>query len=191
MTKQKIMIRTGTALAVTISIASFTIALSEEPLGVSKKKSGVAEEASTSSVARPSVEEARRRAELLHVAMHATLQTVHHRYYREDEGLPIPAAILKEVFADLEKEQQVKLRWLVVDGQAMNSDHKPQGSFESDAVQALKSGKQGFERAENGVYRRAGSITLTNHCLKCHVPDRRSTEDRTAGLIIAIPIQEK
>ena len=36
---------------------------------------------------------------------------------------------------------------------------------------------------------RAAPITLTNHCLKCHVPDRKSTEDRTAGLIISMPVQ--
>lgn len=73
----------------------------------------------------------------------------------------------------------------------MNSDHKPRNLFEIDAVNALKSGKREYERVENGVYRRAGSITLTNHCLKCHVPDRKTTENRTAGLIVAIPIIEK
>jgi hypothetical protein len=116
---------------------------------------------------------------------------VHHRYYREDEGLPLPAAILKDVFAELEKDQHVKLRWLAVEGQAMNSDHKPHDPFENEAVKALKSGKREYERAENGVYRRAGSIKLTNACLKCHVPNRKSLEDRMAGLIITIPIKEK
>ena len=138
-----------------------------------------------------SLEAARRQAEVLHDAMHASLQVVHHRYYTEDEGLPIPAAIFKDVFADLEKEQHVKLRWLVVEGQAMNNDHKPQTPFEHEAVKALTSGKKSHEEAENGVYRRAGSIALTNHCLKCHVPDRKNTNTRTAGLIITIPIAEK
>ena len=138
-----------------------------------------------------SLEAARRQAEVLHDAMHASLQVVHHRYYVEDEGLPIPAAIFKDVFADLEKEQHVKLRWLVVEGQAMNDDHKPQTPFEHEAVKALTSGKKSHEEAENGVYRRAGSIALTNHCLKCHVPDRKNTNTRTAGLIITIPIAEK
>lgn len=180
-----------TALAITFSIASFTIALSDEPLAVLGQKAGVVDTVATSTVGPSSLEEARRQAEVLHVAMHSTLQAVHHGYYREDEGLPIPATILKEVFAELEKEQHVKLRWLAVEGQAMNSDHKPQGPFEHEAVKALESGKRDFERLEDGVYRRAGSITLTNHCLKCHVPDRKSTENRTAGLIIAIPIKEK
>ena len=192
MTKQKCPIRTGMVLAAAIGFASFTIVLGEERFGVSKENlRPPATAAAALTAASPRLEEARRQAEVLHTAMQLALQTVHRRYYREDEGLPIPAAVLTEVFADLGKEQQVKLRWLVVDGQAMNIDHKPQDSFENDAVQALKSGRQDFERVENGVYRRAGSITLTNHCLKCHVPDRKSTEDRTAGLTIAIPIQEK
>lgn len=148
---------------------------------------------SDESAKRPAVslEAARRQAEVLHDAMHASLQVVHHRYYTEDEGLPIPATIMKEVFAEVEKEQQVKLRWLVVEGQAMNADHKPQTTFEHEAVKALMSGKKSHDEAKDGVYRRAGSIALTNHCLKCHVPDRKNTNTRTAGLIITIPIAEK
>lgn len=138
---------------------------------------------------RPTLEQARRQAEMLHTTLHATLQSVHHHYYRENEGLPIPAAMLKDVFADLEQEQQVKLRWLAVEGQAMNIDHKAQDEFEKEAVQALKAGRGAFERTESGVYRRAAAITLKNHCLKCHVPDRKSTVDRTAGLIISLPVQ--
>lgn len=121
--------------------------------------------------------------------MHSTLQVVHHEYYRNDQGLPLPAAVLKDIFAELEQEQHVKLRWLAVEGQAMNTDHNPQNRFEEEAVEALKSGKRAYEFAENGVYRRAGSITLTNHCLKCHVPNRQNLKDRTAGLIISIPIK--
>lgn len=179
------------ALLISLSIASFTIGLSAEPVSNAGTASGAVAVEASSAIAHPSLEEARRQAEILHGAMHSTLRAVHHRYYREDEGLPIPAAMLKDVFAELEKEQHIQLRWLAVDGQAMNSDHKPQGQFEDEAVKALKSGKRKYEHVENGVYRRAGSITLTNHCLKCHVPDRKSTEDRTAGLIIAIPIQER
>ncbi len=178
-------------LAIMFSVTWLTNVLSEEPSIASGKKSEVIEAMATPAAGYPSRLEARRQAEVLHTAIHSTLQAVHHRYYREDEGLPIPAAILKDVFAELEKEQHVKLRWLVVEGQAMNSDHKPQSTFENDAVKALKSGMRAFEHSENGVYRRAGAITLTNHCLKCHVPDRKSTQNRTAGLIIVIQTEEK
>jgi len=136
-----------------------------------------------------SVDEARRQAELLHAAMHTTVQLVHHRYYREDEGLPIPAAVVDEIFTEIEEDQPVELSWLVVEGQAMNTDHKAKTDFELAAVDALKAGKLSHEEVVEGTYRRAGPITLTNHCLKCHVPDRKSTENRTAGLIISIPVK--
>ena len=70
----------------------------------------------------------------------------------------------------------------------MNTDHLAETPFQLQAVEALKAGQEFHEQTESGIYRRAGAITLTNHCLKCHVPDRRSTENRTAGLIISIPV---
>jgi len=131
---------------------------------------------------------ARREAAILHKMMDSALRVTHDRYYVEDEGLPIPAAVLKEVFADIKESQDITLRWLVVEGQAMNTDHKAQNDFEKAAVKALKSGKKVYEQTTDGMFRRAGAITLENHCLKCHVPDRRSTRARTAGLLISIPI---
>lgn len=139
-------------------------------------------------VERVSVDEARRQAKLLHTSMHAALQLMHHRYYREDAGLPIPAAVTKDVFAELADESPVTLRWLVVEGQAMNTDHLAQSEFEKQAVAALTAGQNSVEEVEDGMYRRAGPISLTSHCLKCHVPDRKSTRDRKAGLIVSIPV---
>ncbi|QDU39485.1 hypothetical protein Mal4_38300 [Maioricimonas rarisocia] len=135
--------------------------------------------------------EARRQARLLHETIHSTLQRVHHEFYREDEGLPIPAAVIEDTFDDLEETQQVKLRWLVVEGQAMNTDHVAQNEFEKAAVKALESGREEYEWIEGNMYRRAGAISLTNACLKCHVPDRKTTENRTAGLIVGIPIHKE
>jgi hypothetical protein len=140
---------------------------------------------------RPSAAEARGRARLLHEAIHATLQYVHHEYYREDEGLTIPAATLKSVFRELARSQKVSLRWLVVNARAMNVDHTPRDEFEKRAVQALAAGKDEYELAENGVYRHAAAITLGSECLKCHLPNRTSTEDRAAGLVITIPIAKE
>ena len=97
---------------------------------------------------------------------------------------------MDDVFKALKTEQHVRLRWLAVDGLAMNTDHLPQDSFETEAVKSLKSGKPFHEQSENGLYRRAAPITLSSHCLKCHMPDRKSTNDRTAGLIIAIPVSD-
>ncbi|HEV7225275.1 MAG TPA: DUF3365 domain-containing protein [Pirellulales bacterium] len=138
----------------------------------------------------PSVDEARARARLLHETVHATLQIVHHEYYREDEGLRLPAATLKSVFRELAARQKVELRWLVVDAEAMDVAHNPQNEFEKNAVKALGSGQDDYERAENGVYRHVGAITLSSECLKCHLPSRTSSKDRTAGLIIAMPVEK-
>ena len=142
----------------------------------------------SSSTERVSVDEARRQATALHSAMHATLQLVHHRYYREDEGLPIPAAVVKQVFQEIKVERGIELRWLLVEGQAMNSDHKAKNDFERAAVTALLDGKPSHEQVAEGIYRRVGPIQLGNACLKCHVPDRKSTAERRAGLIISIPV---
>lgn len=139
----------------------------------------------------PTVNEARGQAQLLHESIHATLQIVHHEYYREDEGLTIPAATLKKVFEELATSRKVGLRWLVVDAQAMNVDHVARDEFERAAVQALTAGKEFHETTAEGVYRHAAAITLTAECLKCHLPNRTSTKPRTAGLIITIPVAAK
>ncbi len=136
----------------------------------------------------PSLDQARRQAELLHTAMHSMLQNVHHRYYREDEGLPIPAAVMRDVFSDLQKQHAIRLRWLAVEGQAMNTDHEASNPFEHDAVRVLKSGQGHYEQLQNGIYSRAAAIALTGECLKCHVPNRKDTKERTAGLIISMSV---
>ena len=141
------------AVAIAISMASFKWGFSEESLEPTKKLPETAGGKLADTTVRPTVDEARRQAEILH--------------------------------------KSISLRWLAVEGQAMNIDHKPQTPFENEAVTALNSGKREYEQTSKGVYRRAGVITLTNQCLKCHVPDRKNTKDRSAGLIIAIPIQEK
>jgi len=135
----------------------------------------------------PTLQELRVRAQLLHETLHATLQIVHHQYYREDEGLAIPAATMKKVFREVEARHQVRLRWLAVNAKAMNNDHEPVNDFEREAVQALSSGRTDHEAVQGGVYRRAATIRLSSECLKCHLPDRTSTADRAAGLLIEFP----
>ena len=73
----------------------------------------------------------------------------------------------------------------------MNIDHKPQDEFERKAVDSLRGGKVMFEAVEGNRYRRASAIILHNACLKCHVPNRTSLEDRVAGLVISMPIKKE
>jgi hypothetical protein len=150
---------------------------------------GAAEPAGSPAPPRPTAAEARGRAELLHETFHAVLQVVHHQYYREDEGLAIPAATLKKVFGELASRKQVEVRWLAVNAAAMNSDHLPQNDFERKAVAAIGAGKDEYVAVEQDVFRRAAPITLSSECLKCHAPTRSSTNDRLAGLIISMPIR--
>jgi len=137
-----------------------------------------------------SVEEARARAILLHDTMETMLHEVHREYYREDENLMLPAAAIKSVFRGLGKRHHVRFRWLAVEGQAMNVEHEASTEFEKEAVRALSGGEAAYERVGDGEYQRAGRITLTSECLKCHVPNRKSTEDRAAGLIISLPLEK-
>lgn len=139
----------------------------------------------------PTVAEARERARLLHETIHDTLQVVHAQYYREDEGLALPAATLKRVFQELAERRKVEIRWLVVDARAMNIDHNPRDEFEKQAVKALVGGKDEVDLTKAGVYRYAGLITLGSECLKCHLPNRTSNRSRKAGLVISMPVQTK
>lgn len=180
-------ILTAMALAMLVPLAGRMVA-GEQPSGAEEEQADTT--LAGAAVPRVSREQAQQQAKLLHAAMHSTLQVVHHQYYREDEGLALPAATLLSVFSELKEDQHVSLRWLAVEGQAMNTDHQPRNAFERDAVAALKAGKSEFARTEAGIFRRAGAITLGSHCLKCHVPDRKTTESRTAGLIIAIPVHD-
>lgn len=136
----------------------------------------------------PTVDEARQRARLLHETVHDTLQIVHAQYFEDNAGQILPAASLKNVFQAVEENNGVKLRWLVVEGRAMNIDHNPKDDFEKEAAKALTSGQGEYERFANGVYRYAGPITLRAECLKCHMPNRSSNKERTAGLLITMPV---
>lgn len=147
-------------------------------------------QAAATVVAPPTVNEARERAKLLHETIHSTLHVVHHHYYREDEELTIPGVALKRVFRELAESRSVTLRWLAVDAQAMNVEHNPKDDFEKKAAQALASGRSEYESADDGVYRFVGAITLGSECLKCHLPNRKSTADRVAGLVISMPLKK-
>lgn len=138
----------------------------------------------------PSPDEARSRARLLHETLHASLQIVHQEYYREGESLKIPAATMRQVFREVSERQNIQLRWLVVDAQAMNADHKPQNDFEKQAAEALAAGKSSHEQVEGATYRHVGRIALTSDCLKCHAPNRTSNKERVAGLVITIPLAQ-
>ena len=90
---------------------------------------------------------------------------------------------------ELARSQNVQVRWLAVNTDAMNVDHKPTSDFDKQAVKALASGQVAFEAVVDGDYRHVGTIRLSVECLSCHLPSRSSNKDRTAGLVIGMPLK--
>ena len=123
--------------------------------------------------------------------IHGSLQVMHRDFFREDEGLKIPSRSLDDVFLVLADKHQVKVRWLAVNAEPMNVDHKPQDDFENNAVKALATGKPEFDAVEGETFRFAGLIRLPSQCLKCHVPRRTSNKDRAAAVAITMPLNLK
>lgn len=136
----------------------------------------------------PSRTEARERAEVLHQLIEPMFLAVHDNYYREDESLLLPATTFRQVFDEFATHRGIRIRWLAVSAEPMNTDHRPQDEFEHAAVAALKSGLSTHDEVTGGQYRYVGTIRLASECLKCHVPGRTNTRDRMAGIVIDMPV---
>lgn len=134
------------------------------------------------------VGEARARARLLHEALNGSLQVMHRDFFREGEHMAIPSESLADVFRELERSMNVKVGWLAVNAKAMNPAHRAKSPFEKKAAEALAGGRESYDAVEDKTYRYAGAIKLGNQCLKCHVPDRQSLEDRKASLVISMQL---
>jgi len=133
---------------------------------------------------------ARERAKLLHTTYEATLIAVHRAYF-EGRRDAVPAVVLEDVFKWVDKETQGKTRWIAVNTEAMNVDHEPKSEIEKLAAKSLAEGNESFERVEDGVYHRAGSVALVAGCLRCHESGliQRRQRKRVAGLVISIPVK--
>ncbi|TWT84642.1 hypothetical protein CA13_61220 [Planctomycetes bacterium CA13] len=132
--------------------------------------------------------EARARANMLHELVRGSLQVMHRDFFDEDNAHAIPSASLEDVFHEMGEIYDVKMKWLIVNTDVVNVDHQPETAFEKTAVKTLAAGKPFAEAVNNDRYHFAGAITLGSQCLKCHVKRRTSNEDRTAGLVITMPI---
>jgi hypothetical protein len=135
------------------------------------------------------IEEAQSRAVILHETIVGMLQVVHRDFFEEDESKAIPSASFEDVFHELSDQFQIKIRWLIVDTDVVNIDHRAQDDFERDAVESLAKGTRAFARVEGKTYRFAGTVRLASQCLKCHVKQRTSTVDRQAGLLISMELR--
>lgn len=133
-------------------------------------------------------EEARSRAKLLHEMVRGALQIMHRDFFDEEDAHAIPSASLEDVFHEMGKSYDVQMKWLTVNTDLVNVDHQAKSAFEKAAVKDLAAGKQMTEKIEERSYQYAGAIRLGSQCLKCHVQRRTSNEDRTAGVVITMPI---
>ena len=134
------------------------------------------------------LEEARSRAKLLHEMVRGALQIMHRDFFDEEDAHAIPSASLEDVFHEMGKSYDVQMKWLTVNTDLVNVDHQAKSAFEKAAVKELAAGKQMAEKIEERSYQYAGAIRLGSQCLKCHVQRRTSNEDRTAGVVITMPV---
>jgi hypothetical protein len=134
------------------------------------------------------IDEARGRARWLHEALHGALQVMHRDFFDEDAAQrSLPSQSLDDVFSEMARSHSVQIRWLGVNANK-GKDHLPQDRFEEEAAAALASGAEEYEAFERGRYRYVGRIRIQNECLKCHVRDRTSLEDRVGGLAFSFPL---
>lgn len=170
----------GTAVALGL------LALGTGPAGVSAQPPAEAKAAPVT------VAEARERAKLLHQVYAASLDAIHHRYFRSDRAT-LPARALEDVFKDVERETNIQAKWIAVNTPAMSIHHEPETAFEKAAARELAAGKAEYEQVADGVYQRAGSIPLKAGCVGCHT-NGLATDTKTprfAGLVIRVPVRGK
>jgi hypothetical protein len=141
---------------------------------------------------RVTVAEARERAKLMHNIYAATLDVMHHHYFRRDRSV-LPARALEDVFAEMDKQSNIKAGWISVNTKAMSVHHEPKNDLEKNAAKAIAAGKGEFELVENGFYHRAGAIPLGSGCVNCHTEffSKPPQTQRFAGLVISVPINKK
>lgn len=132
------------------------------------------------------------RAALLHEVYAATLESVHHHYFRR-EGAVLPARAMEDVFAEIDRKSKIKTRWIAVNTPAMSINHEPETAFEKKAAAELAAGKTEYAQVEKGYYRRAGVIPLGAGCVGCHTKLSSTTAKtpRVAGLVIEIPVTDE
>jgi len=193
--KMKWLLRTSVAFG-TAGVLCATLAISADADG--KKSPG--ETSRESAESSPKVEEknrvplavARDRAKIMHDVYEATLDVMHHRYFRGERAV-VPARAMHDIFAEISYRYQADAEWIAVNARAMSIDHEPDTDFEKKAAQAIESGKKEIEVVEDGYYRRAGAIPLGSGCIGCHEGFSRaaSKTPKFAGLVISIPILEE
>lgn len=137
----------------------------------------------------PSPAEARVRAQLVHASIDGALRVMHRDFFRKGESKAIPSDSLRDVFKNLSADWGLSVRWLASDDTVQNKENRAVDGFGERALKAITGGEKEFSEVEGGQLRFAGVIVLQNQCLKCHVPNRKSLEERFAALEVSMPVQ--
>ncbi|MCA9146884.1 MAG: DUF3365 domain-containing protein [Planctomycetales bacterium] len=138
-----------------------------------------------------SLEDARDRAQVMHDVYAATLDVLHHRYFHRDRAI-IPARAMQDIFDELERQSKTEARWISASMKPMSVDHEPASDFEKRAAKEIAAGTEQLEVVEDGYYRRAGAILLSDGCVGCHGGffKPQSKKPKFAGLVISVPIRD-
>jgi len=136
------------------------------------------------------INEARSRARLLWELANGSLQVMHRDFLDEEDHKAIPSAALDDVFAEMQKTFQVRMKWLNAGTDVVNTDHQPVGDFENRAATPIARGTPFIEDYRQNQYQLVGAIRLRSQCLKCHLRGRTSTDDRFAGLMISPGVRD-
>jgi hypothetical protein len=160
-----------------------------QPTSSAKEKKASASQADEGGAA--AVAKAREKAKLMHSIYAATLDAMHHHFFRNDRAV-LPARALEDVFAEMEVQSRVKTKWISVNTKAMSVSHEPKSEFEKKAAVAIAAGKGEFELVEDGYYQRAAAIPLRSGCVNCHSGffAKAAKTQRFAGLVISVPINK-
>lgn len=136
-----------------------------------------------------SPEEARRTVAMLDDAYQITLHAVHD-WYPTRTGQPVVAATVVRKL----QERMAELGWprshfLAVNALVMNPDHRPRDSFEKDAITALRSGDERYEKVVGSNLRVATALPLGGGCFSCHWSDAKIGS--RAAISFEIPLQAR
>lgn len=134
-----------------------------------------------------SEDEARRTAAMLDDAYQLWLQSIHD-WYPTKAGQPVVAAtVVRKLQEKMTAKGWPATRFVAVNGIVMNPNHLAKDAFEKEAVTALRSGKDRYEKVERGRLRVATVIPLGGGCFSCHWSDAKIGS--RAALTFSIPVR--
>lgn len=181
-------------VCVLVTLVGVETVFSDEPAEAAPQTSqGTATRTADAEPSEPegvSLEAARDRAQLMHDVYAATLEVLHHRYFHRDRAI-IPARAMQDIFDEIERQSKTEARWISASMKPMSVDHEPTSDFEKRAAREIAAGTEQLEVVEDGYYRRAGAIPLSDGCVGCHGGffKPQSKTPKFAGLVISVPIR--